>query len=353
MSREHVLVVGGDGGPRRADPTTLAGAGFVERQDLQQWIIKHPALLGDLLILTEEYSSWETTDNSKVSKRLDLLALDGQGRLVVIELKRDDAPKDVHLQAITYAAMVSRFNEETLLGVYAQFLSKTTGTFVSTDEARERIVEHCDGEFDARELKRPRLMIVGGNFRREVTSSAVWLTEMGIDVDLIETQAWNTGSGTIVTFSKLYPVPGLETFTVTPARAEQAELKARAERREHVAHSVKRIQEAGQLEEGTQIRLSFAHTGQALPRYQRLLDWAQELPDRTRATWTNEDPRGLRWAADGELYKPTTLMKYMCLEATGEKPSNLPGPEYWVVVSGATELRGKTLKEVADGIDVG
>ncbi|SCD74904.1 hypothetical protein GA0115244_109922 [Streptomyces sp. DvalAA-19] len=352
MGRERVLVIGSGEEPLRAKPTTLADKGFMERRDLQQWIIKDPVLLdSDLLILAEEYASWETADNSRVSKRIDLLALDGQGRLVVIELKRDDAPGDVHLQAITYAAMVSRFTEKTLSDVYAQFLTRTTGTEVSADEAMERIVEHCETEFDPQELKRPRLMLVASNFPREVTSSAVWLTEMGIDVDLIETRAWNNGTGTIVTFSKLYPVPGLETFTVAPARAEQAEIKARAEHRKLAARSVKRIQEAGRLEEGTEIRLSFAYENQAPPKYQPLLDWAREQPERASATWTNQDFRALKWAADDKLYTPTTLIKHMYLEATGAEIPNLPGPDYWVVASGPEELHGMALKQVADDIE--
>ncbi|WP_328949275.1 hypothetical protein OG778_14505 [Streptomyces sp. NBC_00184] len=46
--------------------------------------------------------------------RLDVLGLDATGRLVVVELKRGTADRDVHLQAITYAALVSRFDLGTL-----------------------------------------------------------------------------------------------------------------------------------------------------------------------------------------------------------------------------------------------
>jgi hypothetical protein len=46
--------------------------------------------------------------------RLDVLALDRSGRLVVAELKRDRAPDTVSMQALNYAAMVSRFSLDIL-----------------------------------------------------------------------------------------------------------------------------------------------------------------------------------------------------------------------------------------------
>ena len=62
-----------------------------------------PAILGEeLLIITSEYDRFD-----KTNERLDLLALDKDGNLVVIELKRDDSGKNVDLQAIKYAAYCS------------------------------------------------------------------------------------------------------------------------------------------------------------------------------------------------------------------------------------------------------
>jgi hypothetical protein len=51
-------------------------------------------------------------------ERLDVLALDRTGRLIVAELKRDVAPDTVVVQALNYAAMVSRFNLDLLIEAY-------------------------------------------------------------------------------------------------------------------------------------------------------------------------------------------------------------------------------------------
>ena len=54
----------------------------------------------DLLIVGKEFSGFDG-----INERLDLLAVGADGRLVIIELKRDDSQvTDAHWQAIKYAS---------------------------------------------------------------------------------------------------------------------------------------------------------------------------------------------------------------------------------------------------------
>ena len=74
--------------------------GLMERWDIQQWVGGNPRILEEgLLIIAEEFADFDRT-----RERLDLLAVDRAGDLVVIELKRDDSGTDVHGQAIKYAS---------------------------------------------------------------------------------------------------------------------------------------------------------------------------------------------------------------------------------------------------------
>ena len=58
--------------------------GIGERTDIQRLLRTQIEVLGDdLYVLSEEFAEW---DDSK--RRIDLLAIDKQARLVVIELKR-------------------------------------------------------------------------------------------------------------------------------------------------------------------------------------------------------------------------------------------------------------------------
>ncbi len=81
----------------------FADLGLYERSDLQRLLRDAISALGeDLLVVAEEFGYWEDA-----RRRIDLLALDRAGHLVVIELKRDETGGHMELQAIRYAAMVS------------------------------------------------------------------------------------------------------------------------------------------------------------------------------------------------------------------------------------------------------
>ena len=64
---------------------------IMERQHLEKWVVKFPEILGEeLLIITTEYDKFD-----KTKERLDLLVLDKTGKLVVVELKREESGKRV------------------------------------------------------------------------------------------------------------------------------------------------------------------------------------------------------------------------------------------------------------------
>ena len=115
--------------------TSLSGEGKQERGDLQVWLRDHAgALEPDLFVLTEEYSDWADSGRS-----IDLLALDGEGRLVVIELKRDEGAF-MDLQALRYAAMVAHMTLEAgRRAPTSEYLQKRRGI---AGDARERILDH-------------------------------------------------------------------------------------------------------------------------------------------------------------------------------------------------------------------
>lgn len=83
--------------------STFKQLGFKERSHLQEWIADHPSLLNEeLLIIQKEYDGFFDTN-----ERLDLLALDTEGNLVIIENKLDDTGRDVTWQALKYASYCS------------------------------------------------------------------------------------------------------------------------------------------------------------------------------------------------------------------------------------------------------
>ena len=187
----------------------FAQLGFQERRDIQEWVANNPRILGeDLLIIGKEFSGFDRTN-----ERLDLLAVDADGKLVVIELKRDDTGADAHWQAIKYASYLRRVDAERIIGMLADHES------ISESEARIRLERHL-GSDDLNALNNDqRIILASHRFAPEVTSAAVWLNEKAPDKDLMtcvqlvpysdaETDSLYVQANTII------PVPGIEDYVI-------------------------------------------------------------------------------------------------------------------------------------------
>jgi hypothetical protein len=92
----------------------FAALDMYEREDLQRLLRENISPLGDdLLVIAEEFGQWEDA-----RRRVDLLAIDTTGQLVVIELKRSETGGHMDLQAIRYAAMVSTMSFADVVATY-------------------------------------------------------------------------------------------------------------------------------------------------------------------------------------------------------------------------------------------
>ena len=152
--------------------------GLYERQDLQEWISNNPKMLGEsLLIIQKEFSGFSDTN-----ERLDLLALDSDGNIVVIENKLDDSGKDVVWQSLKYVSYCAPLTTNEITEIYQKYLG-------GTGIASERICEFL-GEEDFESVKlntgNQRIFLVAANFRKEVTATVLYLNERLLDIKCIK-----------------------------------------------------------------------------------------------------------------------------------------------------------------------
>ena len=187
--------------------------GFRERRDIQEWIAANPSILGEgLLVIAKEFSGFDRTN-----ERLDLLAVDVDGRLVVIELKRDDTGTDAHWQAIKYASYLRDAKPEAIVRMLAAHLA--THEEVSEKEAAEKLLEHL-GTDDLNALNNDqRIILASHRFAPEVTSAALWLNEKAPDENLITciqlTPYQDEKTNTLyVQANTIIPVPGADDYRV-------------------------------------------------------------------------------------------------------------------------------------------
>lgn len=190
-------------------PRTTFGSEHVrERQDLQRLLLRDLSILGDdLLAITEEYGAFKDS-----SRRIDILALDRRGNLVVIELKRTDDGGHMDLQSLRYAAMVSTMTLDHLVDTYAD------AQRLEVDQARTALTEWIEEPIE--ELpNRVRIILLSADFSTEVTSTVLWLNDnYDTDIACFRLSPYRLGEELLVDLQQLIPLPEAADFQIQQRR---------------------------------------------------------------------------------------------------------------------------------------
>lgn len=189
--------------------TTYADRGITERGDLQRLLkINIGVVAPDVLVISEEFGEW---DDSK--RRIDLLGIDRTASLVVIELKRDDDGGHMELQAIRYAAMVSRMTFLRAVKTYQTFLDKCG----STIDARGAILGWLQTSEPLRDdaVLDVRIVLVSADFKKELTTAVLWLREWELDIRCVKLKPYHDGDGIILEVQQIVPLPEATEYQVS------------------------------------------------------------------------------------------------------------------------------------------
>jgi hypothetical protein len=217
-----------DSGFRSRDSASFADLQIRERQDLQQLLREDiSAIDPDLLVIAEEYGQWQDA-----RRRVDLLAVDKEARLVVIELKRTDDGGHMELQAIRYAAMLSAMGVDEAVAAYSAFLAR-----LHPDEerdARRELADFVEQEEDALELStKIRIVLVSGDFGREITTTVLWLNEFEpMDIRCFRLVPYEIGETVVVDVQQVIPLPEAAEYQVRLRRKDQERRRARSDGRD-------------------------------------------------------------------------------------------------------------------------
>jgi len=189
-----------------------------EREHLQEWLANYPEALepAGLLIIQKEFDGFDDT-----WERLDLLALDRAGNLVVIENKLDDSGRDVTWQALKYASYCSTLTKSKIVKIYQEYLDK----YQSGGDAKANIVEFIDEEdFDLIVLNKDhhqRIMFVANHFRKEVTSTVLWLLKQQIQIQCFKATPYSMGDELFLQIDQIIPTPEAKEYMIGISEKEQ------------------------------------------------------------------------------------------------------------------------------------
>ena len=204
--------------------------GFTERKHLQEWLENYPQALAqgdgeELLIIQKEFDGFDDT-----RERLDLLAIDKDGNLVIIENKLDDSGRDVVWQALKYASYCANLKKQQVVEIFQRYLNQKAQTEGGEPaDAEKLLLEFLQADdlpsVQLNTLKSQRLILVAAHYRKEVTNTVLWLSQFGVNCQCFKVTPWQAGDELFLNVEQIIPTPEASDFMIG-MMAKEAEEKS-------------------------------------------------------------------------------------------------------------------------------
>ncbi len=174
------------------ETSSLAKAKILERYDLQEYIFNSPAAFCSEVGQQMMFVGQEVRPSDNVADRIDLLAIDPDGDMIIVELKRGNDKLQL-LQAVAYAAMIAKLSPKEILKL------------AETDRA-DGITESVAGGESEINLSQ-RILLAAEDFDYEVLVAAEWLFAKGVEIDCVRVALAVDGASEYLTFTQIFPTP--------------------------------------------------------------------------------------------------------------------------------------------------
>lgn len=157
-------------GKLTAIDSALKDEGRTEPYDLEPWLASNPEIIGaDIIIIGRQVTT--------KSGPIDLLGIDKSGNTVIVEIKRDQLPRECLAQAIDYASAVAGWTVERLSEVCSEYTKKTL----------EDAFNEAFPEFDLESVNlnsTQRIALVGFSIETSLERMIDWLSDSyGVNVN--------------------------------------------------------------------------------------------------------------------------------------------------------------------------
>jgi hypothetical protein len=145
---------------------------------LETWLENNPAKIiedGNLLIIGRQVTT-------NLNSYIDLLAIDRQGDLVVIELKRNRTPRETLAQALEYASFVEKLSFEQLDEIFRKYFGDEVLNLAQYHREYFNLVSDEAVVFNNDQ----RIVIVGQKITPEIHQTSTFLRSKGVRVTCLE-----------------------------------------------------------------------------------------------------------------------------------------------------------------------
>jgi len=203
-----------------------------EREGILETKEIHSSLEGDinilvrdtddkLFVLSREYNGWFDSQRS-----IDFLCVDQEANLVVIEIKRTQDGGHMDLQALRYAAMVSPMKFIEAVEALSEYKN------IDQVEAEGMLLGFLKRELPDEDSfgNTVRIILASADFSKEVTTTAMWLNDMGIDVRCVRMLPYKYNGEILVDIQQLVPVPEASDYQIQIGQKRRAERAEKSER---------------------------------------------------------------------------------------------------------------------------
>jgi hypothetical protein len=210
--------------------------GFTERKHLQEWLENYPQALSqgegdELLIIQKEFDGFDDT-----RERLDLLAIDKEGNLVIIENKLDDSGRDVVWQALKYASYCANLKKQQVVEIFQRYLNQKAQLEGAEPANAEKVLLEFLLADDLQSvqlntLKSQRLILVAAHYRKEVTNTVLWLSQFGVICQCFKVTPYQAGTELFLNVEQIIPTPEAADFMIGMMAKEAEEKSASNEQK--------------------------------------------------------------------------------------------------------------------------
>lgn len=210
---------------KKVERTTFQAERILERENLQQMFrVYISAIVPNAMVLSEEYANWEGS-----RRRIDLLCIDKNARLLVVELKRTEDGGHMELQAIRYASMISTMSFNAAVQAHRDYLDRQK----IEGDAEEIILKFLEWDEPQDDFgEEVSIVLVSGDFSQELMSSVIWLSHHDIDIRCVALRPYTHNGELLIDIEQRFPLPEASDYQIRIREKERQERQAREQNRD-------------------------------------------------------------------------------------------------------------------------
>jgi hypothetical protein len=167
------------------EPIELNTIALDRESDLENMIVQNISILSDQWLLIGRQV------RTAFNKSVDLLAVDGSGSIIIIELKRNKTPREVVAQAIDYASWVKTLDTTEIAEIYEQNAKGFGYADLSLDQAFD---QYFGSRLDEDDLNSSHQMVIVAAQLDSSTERIIrYLNDFGIAINIVFFRVFKDG----------------------------------------------------------------------------------------------------------------------------------------------------------------